>query len=337
MATKRKTSKRNNDKKSGIISTIVGWVLLLSIICNIPFIERWWPVLVGGLAAIFILFIILSAKAKRKAREIGCYDITTDINRIDTFNGRQFELWCASLLRNSGYRNVTVTPSSNDQGVDIIAERNGEKYAFQCKRYSSNLGNTPVQEVFTGAAFYGCNKAIVMTNSFFTLGAIEAATRIGVELWDRNMITNLMREANKRLIDEGKANKKKKAALNGGDQNKWPHNTSSREIDYAYYSTLPSSPAVPGQLYVACNVLGGEAEKYNPYDDWQDDSYMVEIVSPFFPTEKDAEHFKMAITKKYFALAKRNGNVVSAYIHDEYIHDLFDAERCIFILDNFCD
>lgn len=340
MAEKKKNSKRNKGKISDSISAIVGGIFLIKIICNMPFVERWWPVLVGGIAAIvvviFALYRIMSATVERKARKAGCYDITSTINRIDTFTGRQFEFWCADLLRNNGYSNVTVTPSSNDQGVDIIAECNGEKYAFQCKRYSSNLGNTPIQEVFAGSAFYGCNYAVVMTNSFFTLGAIEAATKIGVGLWDRNMITNLMKEANKRMLDERKENRKKKDAHND-EYDKWPHNKSSREIDYNYYSALPSSPIVPGQLYVACNVLGGETEKYNPYHGWQDDSYMVEILSPHFPTEEAAEHFRMAITKKYYALAKRHGNVVSAYIHDKYIHDLFNAEKCVFILDNFCE
>ena len=36
-------------------------------------------------------------------------------------NGYQYEQYCANYLRANGYFNVTTTPKSKDQGVDIIA------------------------------------------------------------------------------------------------------------------------------------------------------------------------------------------------------------------------
>ena len=47
------------------------------------------------------------------------------------------------------------------------------RYAIQCKRYSSVLGNTPVQEVCAGKALYNCQIGVVMTNSRFTQAAKE--------------------------------------------------------------------------------------------------------------------------------------------------------------------
>ena len=105
--------------------------------------------------------------------------------------GHMFEQWCASLLRDNGFQNVTVTPGSGDQGVDIIGYMNGQKIAFQCKRASHNLGNKPIQEVNTGRTIYGCYRAVVMTNSYFTKGAIEAANAVHVELWDRDRLAML--------------------------------------------------------------------------------------------------------------------------------------------------
>jgi restriction system protein len=78
------------------------------------------------------------------------------ISAIDGMEGHEFEHFCADLLRKVGFSEVTVTPGSGDQGVDVLAVKNGIKYAIQCKNYASALSNTPVQEVSAGKQFYGC-------------------------------------------------------------------------------------------------------------------------------------------------------------------------------------
>lgn len=112
--------------------------------------------------------------------------------KVDTMDGHTFEHWCADLLRKCGYSNVEVTPGSNDQGVDVLAQKGGVKYAIQCKCYSSDLGNTPVQEVNTGKVVYHCQIGVVMTNRHFTKGAIDAAEATGTLLWDRDKLVEMM-------------------------------------------------------------------------------------------------------------------------------------------------
>lgn len=111
---------------------------------------------------------------------------------IDKMEGHEFEQFTASLLRKLGYERVEVTPGSGDQGVDVIAVKDGKRYAIQCKRYSQKLGNKPVQEVFAGKTIYGCSIAVVLTNNYFTEGAKEAARATGVELWDRDTLRRMM-------------------------------------------------------------------------------------------------------------------------------------------------
>lgn len=120
-----------------------------------------------------------------------------DISRVDGMEGHEFEYFCASLLRKNGFTNVEVTPGSGDQGVDILAEKGGVKYAIQCKNYASPLSNTPVQEVSAGKIFYGCHVGVVMTNSTFTPGAKELAKATGILLWDRTIVQELIKEKNK--------------------------------------------------------------------------------------------------------------------------------------------
>ena len=106
--------------------------------------------------------------------------------------GHEFERFCADILRRNGYQRVEVTRGSGDQGVDIIAVKDGKKYAIQCKRYNQKLGNKPVQEVHAGKTIYGCNVAVVMTNNYFTEGGKEAARALGVELWDRDVLRRML-------------------------------------------------------------------------------------------------------------------------------------------------
>ena len=99
-------------------------------------------------------------------------------------DGFEFEHRCAAFLKTKGYRKVSVTPPSGDQGIDVIAYKSGVKYGIQCKYYSAPVGNKAVQEAYSGARFYDCDRAVVMTNHTFTKAARELADKLEVELWE---------------------------------------------------------------------------------------------------------------------------------------------------------
>ena len=101
--------------------------------------------------------------------------------------GSEFEEFIAKLFIKMGYSAYT-TKTSGDQGIDVIAEKNGIKYGIQAKCYSNSVGNSAVQEAVAGKSFYGCDKIIVITNNSYTKSAIELATANGVILWDRNIL-----------------------------------------------------------------------------------------------------------------------------------------------------
>ena len=137
-------------------------------------------------------------EAPKKSRKKSRKDTVT-MAEVDAMKGYEFEHFCAELLKKNGFRKVSVTPPSGDQGVDIIAVKGTSRYAIQCKRYASPLGNKPVQEVYTGKAFYGCRYGVVMTNSTFTPHAKDLAKKTGVLLWDRRVIGELMRGERKSI------------------------------------------------------------------------------------------------------------------------------------------
>ncbi len=109
------------------------------------------------------------------------------IDDIDLMSGTEFEKFTSELFMRMGYKTI-ITKTSRDQGIDVIAEKSGVRYGIQVKCYSSVVSNSAIQEVVAGLSFYKCDKAMVITNSYFTSSAIDLAKANGVILWDREML-----------------------------------------------------------------------------------------------------------------------------------------------------
>ena len=103
---------------------------------------------------------------------------------FDKMDGYEFEEYAASYLRHKHYKNVTVTKASRDFGVDITAKKHHTTYAIQCKLYQGKVGNSAIQEAVAGKTYYGCDEAMVITNSYFYPGAQELARVNDVILLD---------------------------------------------------------------------------------------------------------------------------------------------------------
>lgn len=132
----------------------------------------------------FVASCVISEKVRKKHLDDIGYKIQHGIH-ID-MTGEDYERYVAKRLLTLGYKQIRTTKASGDHGADIIAvDPNGISCAIQCKYYSSSVGNKAVQEALSGSAYYGCQRAIVITNNDFTRQAIEDANKIGVELISR--------------------------------------------------------------------------------------------------------------------------------------------------------
>ena len=122
------------------------------------------------------------------------------LTNYDKLTGSEFEYFCSDILLRNGFQNVTITKGSGDHGVDILAEKDTVSYAIQCKCYSGNVGNSAIQEILSGKKLYRKDLAVVLTNQYFTSQAKEEAVALGVKLWDRDklneMIANLSSKQN---------------------------------------------------------------------------------------------------------------------------------------------
>ena len=108
---------------------------------------------------------------------------------IDKMTGMEFEDSLELLFWKLDYTEIAKTPSTNDDGADLICRSPcGVRVAVQAKRWSDTVGKAAVQEVFTAAAHYKCTEAMVVTNSTFTPNACELAKSTGVILHDRQWL-----------------------------------------------------------------------------------------------------------------------------------------------------
>lgn len=119
-------------------------------------------------------------------------DIEDPIKDIDTKinTGIDYEIFVENKLKDMGFV-VQRTKIVGDQGVDIIATRNDENFAIQCKYYTKSVSNKAVQEIVAGANFYGCSGKVVITNSYFTKSAKQLAASLGVILVEYNNFNDI--------------------------------------------------------------------------------------------------------------------------------------------------
>lgn len=136
--------------------------------------------LVGIVVIVAVILIIVILLNKKKNRPLP----------MDEMEGHDFEYYCAGLLEEMGFLSVEVTKGSGDFGVDILAEKDGISYAFQCKCYDKPIGVKAVEEIYAGRDFYDRMVGVVMTNQYFTQPAVEMAKKLNIILWDRDYLAD---------------------------------------------------------------------------------------------------------------------------------------------------
>lgn len=113
--------------------------------------------------------------------------IDVNINELD---GLDFENYCVQILEGKGIA-IEKTPKTGDHGVDILAyPLGGCKVAIQCKRYNKPVGNTAVQEVYSGKDFYQASIAIVVSVSGYTRAAKQIADSLNIALLDHTELSD---------------------------------------------------------------------------------------------------------------------------------------------------
>ncbi len=141
---------------------------------SLIFLPFYFGLIVGGIGrslwlglagASFGMFLALLLRRERR---------DTGMTAIDAMSGVEFEGYIAARLRRAGWQ-VGFTPVAGDYGVDLIAEKDGQSVAVQCKRHGKSVGVAAVQQVVSGALHHGCTRSIVVSNQEFTAAARQLA------------------------------------------------------------------------------------------------------------------------------------------------------------------
>lgn len=108
---------------------------------------------------------------------------------IDSMTGVDFEKYLKKLLIAMDY-DVILTKSSGDFGVDLIASKENDKIAIQAKRYKTKVSRRAISDAVAGMQHYNCNKAMVITSSYFTRDAFRFANSTNCSLIDRDTLAS---------------------------------------------------------------------------------------------------------------------------------------------------
>lgn len=119
---------------------------------------------------------------------------------IDAMDGFEFEDFLAEMFALTG-ANIKKTKRTGDQGADLFIENFGKSIVIQAKNYTHNVGNSAVQQAYAACQFYGCDEAMVITNSFFTPSAKALSSATGVKLIDREGLQGHLDDYNQAMIN----------------------------------------------------------------------------------------------------------------------------------------
>jgi restriction system protein len=139
-----------------------------------------------GVAAGLIVMAIATLAWKRAARTRMGY-LRSGLTRRDLLllSPSKFEEWSATRLREQGY-SVTVVGGQSDHGIDLIAERDGERLVVQCKRWvgARMVGEPQVRDLFGAMHHERATGAMVITTGLFSEPALAWAKGKPIKLWD---------------------------------------------------------------------------------------------------------------------------------------------------------
>ncbi len=106
----------------------------------------------------------------------------------------EFEDYIAVLFKRLGYR-TEITGGSHDQGVDVIAEKDGLEHLIQCKKFITSTVSVGAVRDFYGAIadHLAKGKAYFITTNKFTLEAEKFAEDKPIELVDGHRLIEYIR------------------------------------------------------------------------------------------------------------------------------------------------
>jgi HJR/Mrr/RecB family endonuclease len=164
---------------------IDGWTVAVCVVALLALVIQTWATAIA-LGCLLLLRVAMWAAEHRR------YELV-DIAETDSLSGYELEDWTQRFLELLGF-SVERTPYRRDYGADLIATWNGIRTAVQVKSGHTNVGVAAVQQVVAAKRFYDCERAMVVTNQYFTAQALILAEANGVVMRGRDdLVRGLLR------------------------------------------------------------------------------------------------------------------------------------------------
>jgi restriction system protein len=188
----RRYYRRRSNSSDGGLTGLVVIVAAAILIAHQAMSPQTFELLLVGLSLIAVSIVMLVVylhfrRLRRQRQKLQALSMV-DVHVMD---GLEFEKYVATLLRDRGFTDVALT-EKYDYGVDIIAVKDGIRWGVQTKRHKDMVGVDAIRQVVTALNHYKCQRAMVVTNSFFSRFAKNTAESNDCVLIDRDMLAEWM-------------------------------------------------------------------------------------------------------------------------------------------------
>lgn len=166
----------------------LAWLLVMLVGKGLFYLLLWTAVWLAGSILVVKFGLRQISKGRQKFAR-------ADLNDIDRMSGNQFEEYLEVLFERLGYK--TIPTERFDKGADLILVKGGIRTAVQAKCWAhKRVDVEAVRAVVAAMRPYKCTRGIVVTNSYFTRPAVQAAKDNNIELWNRDNLTNVLLAVN---------------------------------------------------------------------------------------------------------------------------------------------
>jgi len=117
------------------------------------------------------------------------------LDNIDSMTHFEFENYVKEIFKQKGYNSRLTDKYPSEYGADVIAIKDNEIIAIQCKHSSKQniFGREAIHQLHTEAkSFYKATKLIAITNSFFNSNAMNLAKIHNIEIRNRDNILDII-------------------------------------------------------------------------------------------------------------------------------------------------
>jgi HJR/Mrr/RecB family endonuclease len=133
-------------------------------------------------------------------------ELKETVYALDSLSQKEFENFTKWLLQELGY-DVHPEKIQTIMGVDYIATRGIEKFAFLARKYPKTalVSDTIVLMAQQAKRIYECQQTIVLATAGFSEQAKKDAQKVGVELWDAEVLDAKILDVKKKAEQEVQA------------------------------------------------------------------------------------------------------------------------------------